>query len=157
MIPGGAGDGALVIYYGSVERDGRRALAFAENVVRALPNAAQAHAQFASALGSLGRRNEAVAEHQRAVELEPGSSNYERNLCSALAVLRRVEESRQAEAKAVTKGIAGSSGVFAATRFITTGELPASTEGMTRPILGLVALAWAPLGRGAGGDRRGIT
>ncbi len=143
MVPGGAGDGALAIYYVSVERDGLRALVFAENVVRALPNAAQAHIQVASALQSLGRGTEAVAAYQRAVELDPSSAGYERNVASALAVLRRVEESRQTEARAVSKGLPGSSGIIATARFVATGELPASPEGLS----GRALVSWLWRGR----------
>ncbi|MBI5766510.1 MAG: TIR domain-containing protein [Verrucomicrobia bacterium] len=131
MVPGGAGDGALVTYYLLVERDGLRALAFAENQVRAMPNAAESHYQVARALQNLGRGIEAVAEYQRAVELDPSAAIYERNFCSALAVVRRVEDSRQAAARAVTKGLAGNTDIIATARFVATGELPASTEGLS--------------------------
>ncbi len=131
IIPGGAGNSGLAFYYSMVERDGLRALAFAEPLARAMPHAANSNLQVAIALLNLGRRAEAAAEYQRAVELDPTSAIYERNFCSTLAILRRVEESRQASIRAVTKGITGFSGVITTARFVTTGELPTSTEGLS--------------------------
>ena len=129
MAPGGAGDGALAYYYFRIERDGRRSLAFAENLIRALPYDAEGFSYAGLALVDLGRCAEAVAQYRHAIELDPESPSYAYNLAGAVGRLRRWEELRQAVAEMVAKGIPDERHFADADRFTSTGELPASLEG----------------------------
>ncbi len=130
MAPGGSADIALSYYYFKIERDGRRSLAFAENVIRALPNASEAYSFAGLALVDLGRCAEAVAQYRHAIELDPESATYAYNLTGALMRLRRWEERRQAAAEMVAKGFVENPKYAAEDRFAATGELPVSLDGL---------------------------
>ena len=129
MAPGGAGDGALAYYYYRIERDGRRSLAFAENLIRALSNAAQGYSEAGLALVDLGRCAESASQYRHAIELDPESPTYANNLAGALGRLRRWEELRQAVAEMVAKGGYDEPRFANADHFAATGELPSSLAG----------------------------
>jgi tetratricopeptide (TPR) repeat protein len=100
LMPGGAGDGPLAMYYGMIEKDHLRALAYAENVIRALPNESTGYDHAASALANLGRYAEAVTLRERALALDPLNAVHWGNHVSTLTRLRRAPEAFAALARA---------------------------------------------------------
>ena len=92
LMPGGAGDGALAVYYYLVEPDPARTLLYAENEVRALPNDANGHNRLGNSLMAYGRMDEALASYSRALELDPMNIRTLGNRLTLLAKLRRRAE-----------------------------------------------------------------
>ncbi len=99
LMPGGGGDGPLAVYYGRIVQDFPRALAHAENLIRALPNEATGYDFAAMALGKLGRYTEAVVVREHGLALDPLNSLYWQNQASALTHLRRTPEAFAALAR----------------------------------------------------------
>lgn len=89
LVPGGAGDMAMVFYLTNIEGDFPRALAMAENGVRALPNDTPMLNFHAAALSGMGRAAEAADVYQRMVAIDPLYPVYWSNLIDQLALLRR--------------------------------------------------------------------
>jgi len=92
LMPGGAGEYGLAVYYANVERDYARALRFAQNTLQALPNDADAHNFVAICFGGLGRIEEALSAYRRAIDLDPLVKIYWQNALGTAARLRRQEE-----------------------------------------------------------------
>jgi TolB-like protein len=92
VAPGGAGDDALANYFRSVDRDLSRALAHAENAVRALPNDATAHNRLGLVYFSLGRPHDSIPAYKEALALDPLNPVFRTNHLFAITVLRRTEE-----------------------------------------------------------------
>jgi TolB-like protein len=88
LVPGGAGDGPLAVYFGLIEHDYVRALSYAENVIHALPNEATGYDYAAKSLAKLGRFSEAVALGERAISLDPLNPLFRQNQLAALTSLR---------------------------------------------------------------------
>ncbi len=126
MVPGGAGDGALSYYYSIIEGDYPRALAYAENLVRALPNDATGYNFLAIALSYLGRIREAEAATNRAIELNPLGLVFLRNHARLLARHRRLDEAERAMARFFAAGGPANDNAIADLRFWIAGKLPAS-------------------------------
>jgi TolB-like protein len=140
LAPGGAGDAPLGFYYAVIEGDGARALSFAENAVRALPNDAIHQNQLGIALGGVGRTAEALAAYRKARELDPLEPVFFKNELNALVILRRSDEFEAT--------IAGYKGADAGltiqmAHYQLKGELPASLDGM----LGGRRATWAWISR----------
>jgi tetratricopeptide (TPR) repeat protein len=132
-MPGGAGDGALSMYYSQAERDSVRALALAENMRRALPNDAESYNYLGVAFGGAGRTQEAVDCFVRAEEINPQVANYPRNLVLLYSVLRRAQECRAAADRYERLGAKEDSPgrqALAFAAFTTMGELPSDLTGL---------------------------
>jgi tetratricopeptide (TPR) repeat protein len=99
LMPGGAGDGPLAVYFGRIEQDFVRSLSYAENLIRALPNEATGYDFAAMALGKVGRYSEAVALCEKALTLDPLNPLYWQNQVSALTRLRRGPQALEALAR----------------------------------------------------------
>lgn len=129
LVPGGAGDGALAVYYGMLERDHARALSFALNEVRALPNDPNGHNRLASSLSAYGRVGEALASHERALALDPLNVRVLHNRIGLFARLRRVPEFEAAVARSLAFGGRNvDRAQIADLRFRLTGKLPESLD-----------------------------
>jgi TolB-like protein len=125
LASGGAGDAALAQYYAMTMRDGERALALAQNAIRALPNDPDGYAFGGYALILLGRRSEAAAHLRRATELDAGVSLFWSSLLDQLSLLRRAD---QVEEEILRGQRNVSEGARARARYHLTGILPAIAE-----------------------------
>lgn len=131
LVPGGAGEGALSVYYSLVERDSERAFVHAQNEVRALPNDANGHNRVATGLRAQGRLQEAVASYERALELDPLSARVLLNRVSLFGQLRRRPEFEAAVTACLELGGEHlNRAVIADFRFRLTGELPDNLENL---------------------------
>jgi TolB-like protein len=99
LAPGGAGDDALALYYVLFERDPARALPYAQNAARALPNDAVVHQRMGTVYFSLNRMSESEACYRRAVALDPFNPRTRDGHLVILSRLRRVREFEDAEAE----------------------------------------------------------
>ena len=136
LAPGGAGDAALVQYYAQVERDYPRAIALAENGVRAMPNDSAMWNFYASALWSMGRASDAAAAHRRAIAVDPRLPVLRFNLVENLGYLRRAEEWRVELAQLETLApaeVRESRSTTLVNRFRLFGELPTDLTGLSAP------------------------
>jgi len=143
LVPGGAGDGALAVYYGMIERDSARALPFALNEVRALPNDPNGHNRLASNLNSHGRTQDALAAFDRAVALDPLNVRVLHNRVGVFARLRRVPEFETAAARSLEFGGRNvDRALMADFRFRLTGKLPESLENLAGFLPGRPMMLW---------------
>jgi TolB-like protein len=101
LAPGGAGDGALAVYYSMVENDRAKALTYAENEARALPNDANPHNRIAVNLAAAGRVHEAMEAFNRALALDPLNGRMVHNIPAVAAAMRRREEFETAKARSL--------------------------------------------------------
>ena len=99
LAPGGAGDDALASYYVSFERDPARALPYAQNAVRALPNDSAAHARLGGVYASLTQIADCEASFRRAIALDPFNAGYRAAQLLLLSWLRRPAEFETADAE----------------------------------------------------------
>jgi TolB-like protein len=130
LMPGGAGLGALAYYYTRIERDHPRALALAEEYLRARPNDDNAHFLVGFAMAEMGRMDEAVKEQRQAIALDPrnpGSRYFE---LLYLARLRRKNawDAALSEYRTMVSVAQGNETNIVHERFHLTGELPASLD-----------------------------
>jgi TolB-like protein len=102
MMPGGAGDGALAVYYKLVERDPMRALAYAENEVRALPNDGNGYNRLAISYNEFGQADRAVEMFERGVSIDPHNFRMLHSFTVVLANLRRYPEFLAMEARTLS-------------------------------------------------------
>lgn len=121
LMPGGAGEYGLAVYYANVERDYARALRLAQNTLQAMPNDADAQNFVAICLGGLGRAADALAAYRRAIDLDPLVRIYWTNALATAARLRRQDEFARLFAR-VDFNFAQNSRALQA-RYIATGEL----------------------------------
>jgi TolB-like protein len=98
LAAGGAGDDALAAYYVIFENDPARALSYAQNAVRALPNDSAAHERLGLVSASLARLSESEAFYRRAVALDPFNPGHRRSQLFLLCRLRRAAEFETADA-----------------------------------------------------------
>ena len=131
MIAGGAGDAALVYYYTQIEPDNERALALAENTLKALPNDANVHTFAGLALCNMGRFKEAVVELHQAVVLDPFTVRFRLNEIDALMRLRWKDECLAAEAQYRVVNGKSDSETIRRLRFAFFGEVPARLDGLS--------------------------
>ncbi len=126
LTPGGSGDSALAAYFCSVENDYSRALFYAENATRALPNDAEGHCYAGLALRGLGRWKEALSRLERSFTLDPQNSPAWAPLLESLALLRRLDEFQSWLTKLrAANPDAASQAEFSAYRFSLDGIVPA--------------------------------
>ena len=143
LVPGGAGDGALAVYYGMVERDAVRSLAFAENEVRALPNDANGHNRVGAILAEFGRFSEAIAAYERALTLDPLNVRVLYNRVFSFAALRRLPEFEAAVARSLEFGGKNvDRNEYAEFRYRLTGKLPETFEPLGGPRPGPPLMLW---------------
>ncbi len=133
LVPGGAGDGALAYYYYAVEEDCVRALNYAKRFLRARPNDSGAYQLVSIALGGLGRVGESQNWCRMASALDPYNLQCRLDLLLGASFLRRKAEWNQSWSD--FRSVAARTGQaehvrIAYGRFILTGELPASPEGI---------------------------
>ena len=131
LLPGGAGDGALAYYYALADRDNGRALALADNVIRALPNDADVRRMRSIALAMAGRASDAADDLRRSIEFDPLNEASWSFLLQVLSMLRRPDEWQTAltQVQSFSPAVAGESRVLEQ-RYRLTGELPAEPEKM---------------------------
>ncbi|MSU51162.1 MAG: TIR domain-containing protein [Opitutus sp.] len=133
LAPGGAGDGALVQYYAQVEHVPPRAIALAENGLRAAPNDSAMWNFYASALGSMGRHADSAEAQRRAIEIDPRLPVLWGNLTIKLSYLRRGKEwlATVAHFEAMSPSeVRQMRSAFLFSRFRLFGELPTDFTGM---------------------------
>ena len=63
-----------------------------EAVARLQPDSAAAHSNLAGALTMVGRREEAIEQYRRSLQIEPNSPDTHNNLALALTAAGRVPE-----------------------------------------------------------------
>ena len=95
MAPSGLGGGALAYYYLIVAKDFVRALALAEENLRALPGDAERQLLVGHALNSLGRIRDALVVYRQANELDPLNPASRAMELASLGRLRRTEGSEE--------------------------------------------------------------
>jgi TolB-like protein len=125
LVPGGAGDGALAVYYSMVERDAGQAIVYAQNEVKALPNDANGHNRVANSLIGFGRVQEAVESFNRALALDPLNGRMVHNIPGTYLRLRRPAEFEVAKNRSLAvHGRALSPNNYAWAEYQLTGKLP---------------------------------
>jgi tetratricopeptide (TPR) repeat protein len=143
LVPGGAGDGALAVYYRMVERDAARALPFAQNEVRALPNDANGHNRVGACLAEFGRVQESLAAYDRALALDPLNVRVLHNRIIDFALLRRGPEFEDAAARSLELGGKNvDPNLIDDFRFRLTGELPRAIEELDATVPERQLLLW---------------
>lgn len=132
LLPGGAGDGALAYYYALADRDNGRALALADNVIRALPNDADVRRMRSIALAMAGRASDAAEDLRQSIEFDPLNEASWSFLLQVLSMLRRTDEWQAVltRVRSFSPTVAGESRVLEQ-RFRLTGGLPAEPEKMS--------------------------
>ena len=99
LAPGGAGDDALATYFVIFERDPSRALPYAENAARALPNDAAVQERIGLVYWALGRITESEARYRRAIALDPFNYRTRSEHLLILSYLRRTREFEEFDAE----------------------------------------------------------
>ncbi len=143
LVPGGAGDGALAVYYYRVERNFALSLKYAESEVRALPGDPNGYNRVASALSEFGRTSEADAAVQRALALDPLHVRALYNHMIWSGELRRVTAFELAAAQSAELG--GRNVDFTSIedfRFRLKGELPKIESSRERSPLAQLRALW---------------
>ncbi len=129
LMPGGAGDGALAVYYSRVEPDPERGLGYAQNEARALPNDPNAHNRVGAALARFGRAREALAAYNRALALDPFHVRALYNRVGCAARLRDLTAFEEAAAQSIKNGgLNVNRAEIDELRYRLTGRFPASLE-----------------------------
>lgn len=143
LVPGGAGDGALAVYYSMVENDRDRALPYALNEVRALPNDANGHNRLGAQLSARGRPGEALAEYDRALALDPLNVRVLFNRVLNIGRLRRPADFEAAVARSLEFGGRNvDRGAYATFRFLLTGVLPKPDDNVAGYLPARLLLLW---------------
>ena len=132
LVPGGAGDGALSVYYAMVEHDYTRALTYAQNEARALPNDVNGHNRVGTGLMAFGRWTESAAALNRALALDPLNSRVLYNCVIPYAYLRRLPEFEAAVARSLEFGGKNTHPGILEWRVRLTGRLPANLDEVRR-------------------------
>jgi len=129
LMSGGAGDGALAVYYSMVESDPERALVYAQNEVRALPNDPNGYNRL-GVVSNWGRYREALEAYNRALALDPMHVRALYNRVRIAAFLRDLPAFEEAAAKSLEYGGRNVNRYeISEYRFNLTGKLP---EGVYR-------------------------
>jgi len=143
LAPGGVGDGALAVYYSIVKPDSLRALAYAENEVRALPNDADAHNRLACCYADLGRVHEACAELDRALSLDPMHVRALHNRVAFVGQMRNLPDFERAVAQDLDLGGKNvDRAMIAELRYRLTGSLPESFDNLEGYLSGRILMLW---------------
>ncbi|MBM3852503.1 MAG: TIR domain-containing protein [Verrucomicrobia bacterium] len=144
LMPG-AGDGALAVYYSMAEQNPERALVYAQNEVRALPNDPNGYNRLGS-VASWGRYREALEAYNRALALDPMHVRALYNRVRVAAYLRDLPAFEEAAAKSLEHGGMNVNRyeIFEY-RFNLTGKLPDGLYRYPDSIVGDATILW--LGR----------
>jgi TolB-like protein len=146
LMPGGAGDGALAVYYSRVEPDPERGLGYAQNETRALPNDPNAHNRVGAALARFGRSREALVAYNRALALDPFHVRALYNRVGCAARLRDVPVFEDAAAKSIENGGRNvNRAEIDEWRYRLTGQLPASLKSYDADPITQASLLWLGL------------
>ena len=131
LVPGGAGDLAMISHLLYIERDFVRAASMAENGVRAMPNDSGLMNFLGLARAALGRTAEAAENFQSAVTADPMIPVLSSNLLQKLVDLRRKAPALAVIARLETlPNKSDHRWIIAENRFRLLGEIPSELNGL---------------------------